>query len=366
LLMDELLGEKLEVEEMKLVCECVHEGGRLNVNNVQLKEKRKMFEGSLDFSGVTVSSSTIRGLKNILLVIQELNQNNIRQTTRNRYRTPTPTKNAKKYRSCNDLFNVTSSDNERCEMCVRFGNSYVCKRCQLTNTQKRRRKMERNSMIIDIEAKLKRNSSFKCGSNASNLNKYSRSLLDLSCPGGDISRGMSLLNLENINNSNNESKTECGALKELTLKGSCVTNKIMVELISLVNSCHVERLYLMGNAESLGHPISNKIVDNFTSCIRANLTHVSLNDFHLGEYWMKRLCALVREKSMLQDIRLSVSCVHELSAESAMNLVQAAKSNILLENVELYCGIQPMVIMALFSFYVELLSKDERLHLLFL
>ena len=81
-----------------------------------------------------------------------------------------------------------------------------------------------------------------------------------------------------------------------------MTNKTMVELIGLVNSCHIQRLYLMGTVDSPGCSISSIIVNNFLACVRENLTHLSVNDFHLGTDWMKRLCVLVKQRTKLRNI----------------------------------------------------------------
>jgi transposase-like protein len=77
ILLDELLGENIDVGIVKLLCDCVYQSGaHLNVNSFHQREKRKMFEDMMDFSNIGVFSTTIKGLKTILLLIQEMNKNN--------------------------------------------------------------------------------------------------------------------------------------------------------------------------------------------------------------------------------------------------------------------------------------------------
>lgn len=73
-LINELLSDRLrlEVDQLKLLCECVHECGAFDVPNDQLNEKRKLFEESLDFGNAEVTSSTIKGVLRVFIIFIHL------------------------------------------------------------------------------------------------------------------------------------------------------------------------------------------------------------------------------------------------------------------------------------------------------
>lgn len=164
-----------------------------------------------------VSSCSFSGLKTILTQLHNLKDNSY--PLRNRHRS---TRNITRlYKSCNDIFSVMDDEIIRCEMCIRYESSFICKRCQLANMQKKRKNTERNNMISDIEEKLRRNNTTKFGSVKNNLNKYSRSLLDLSLSSGLISRETSMMSLDDINTVNGR-KRDVATLKELSIKGELI------------------------------------------------------------------------------------------------------------------------------------------------